>query len=72
MGTADRNHIHIWITVHHHLQLFSTHRGRSLGGKIRGERNGNLAHYSCLENSMDRAWQATINGVAKSRMQLSD
>ena len=34
MGTADRNHIHIWITVHHHLKLFSTHRGLSLGGKI--------------------------------------
>ena len=29
--------------------------------------NGNPLQYSCLENSMDRgAWQATVNGVAKS------
>ena len=28
--------------------------------------------YSCLENSMDRgAWQATVYGVTKSRMQLN-
>ena len=29
--------------------------------------------YSCLENSMDRgAWQATVNGVTKSRIRLSN
>ena len=34
--------------------------------------SGNLLHYSCLENSMDReAWQATIHGVARSQTQLS-
>ena len=33
-----------------------------------GERNGNPLQYSCLENPMDeRAWQATVHGVAKSR-----
>ena len=36
--------------------------GISLGGG-----NGNLLQYSCLENSMDRAWWATVHGVAKSR-----
>ena len=41
--------------------------GRSPGGG-----NDNLLQYSCLENSMDRgAWQATIQGVAKSRTRLS-
>ena len=31
------------------------------------------SQYSCLENSMDRgAGWATVQGVAKSRMQLSD
>ena len=38
-----------------------------------GELNGNPLQYSCLENSTDReAWKATVHGVAKSRMQLSD
>jgi len=42
--------------------------GRSPGGG-----NGNPLQYSCLENSMDRgAWWATVHGVAKSQMQLSD
>ena len=32
------------------------------------EGNGNSLQYSCLENSMGRgAWQATVQGVAKSR-----
>ena len=40
--------------------------GRSPGG-----RHGNLLHYSCLENPMDRgAWWATVPGVAKSQIQL--
>ena len=38
-----------------------------------GEGNGNPLQYSCLENPMDRgAWQATVHGVAKSQIQLSD
>ena len=42
--------------------------GRSPGGG-----RGNLLQYSCLENSMDRgAWRATVHGVAKSQIQLSD
>ena len=42
--------------------------GRSPGGG-----NGNPLQDSCLENPLDRgAWQATVQGVAKSRAQLSD
>ena len=42
-------------------------------GRSPGEGNGNSLQYSCLTNSMDRgAWWATVHGVAKSRMQLSD
>ena len=38
-----------------------------------GEENSNPLQYSCLENSMDRGfWQATVHGVAKSRIWLSD
>ena len=38
-----------------------------------GEGNGNLFQYSCLGNHMDRgACQATVYGVAKRWMQLSD
>ena len=38
-----------------------------------GEGNGNPLQYSCLENSMDRgAWRATVHGVTKSRIRLSD
>ena len=40
---------------------------------ILGEGNGNPLQYSCLENPMDGgAWQATVQGVAKSRTRLSD
>ena len=35
--------------------------------------NGNPLQYSCLENPMDRgAWWATVHGVTKSQMQLSN
>ena len=35
-------------------------------GRFRGEGNGNLLQYSCLENPMDRgAWWATVHGVPK-------
>ena len=36
------------------------------------EGNGNPLQYSCLGNPMHReGWQAIVNGVAKSRTQLS-
>ena len=42
-------------------------------GRSSGEGNGNPFQYSCLENPMDwGTWWATVHGVAKSRMQLSD
>ena len=42
-------------------------------GRFPGEENGNLLQYSSLGNPMDRgAWQATVQGIAKSRTQLSD
>ena len=42
-------------------------------GRSPGEGNGNALQYSCLENSMDRgAWRATVHGVAKSQIQLSN
>ena len=42
-------------------------------GKCPGEVNGNPLQYCCLENSMDRrAWQATVHGIAKSRVRLKD
>ena len=35
--------------------------------------NGNPLQSSCLENPMDRGvWRATVHGVAKSQIQLSD
>ena len=42
-------------------------------GRSPGERNGNPPQYSCLENPMDsRDCQATVHGVAKSRIRLSN
>ena len=42
-------------------------------GRSPGEGDGNPLQYSCLKNSMDRgAWLATVHGIAKSRIQLSD
>ena len=42
-------------------------------GRFPGGGNGHPLQYSCLENPMDGgAWQATVHGVAKSRMGLSD
>ena len=41
-------------------------------GRSPGEGNGNLFQYFCWENPMDRVtWQATVQGVAKSRTWLS-
>ena len=40
-------------------------------GRSSGVGNGNLLHYSCLKNSMDRGiWGATVHGITKSRTQL--
>ena len=37
------------------------------------EGNGTLLQYSCLENPMDGgAWWATVHGVAKNQIRLSD
>ena len=42
--------------------------GRSPGGG-----HGNPLQYSCLENLMDRgAWWATVHGVTKNRIRLSN
>ena len=44
-------------------------------GRSSGEENGNPLQYSYLENSnsLDRgAWQAIVQGVAKSQTRLSD
>ena len=42
--------------------------GRSLGGE-----HGNPLQYSCLENPMERGgWQATVLGVAKSQIRLTN
>ena len=44
-----------------------------VSGRSPGIGNGNPLQYSCLENPIDRgAWWATVNGVAKSRIRLSD
>ena len=41
-------------------------------GRSSGVGNGSPLQYSCLDNFMDReAWQATIQGVAKSQTQVS-
>ena len=38
-----------------------------------GDGNGNLFQHSCLEQPMDKgAWQATVNGIAKSQPRLSE
>ena len=42
-------------------------------GRSPGEGNGNPLQYSYLENPMDRqTCQATVHGVARSQIQLSD
>ena len=59
-------------------QPASTGEERDVGliprlGKIPGVGNGNPLQYSCLENSMDTgAWRATVHGVTKNRIQLSN
>ena len=53
--------------------LLAVQETLSESGRTPGEGNGNPLQYSCLENPMDGgAQQATVHGVAKSQMQLSD
>ena len=45
---------------------------QSLGQEDPLEKEHNPLQHSCLENPMDRgAWQATVQGVARSQTQLS-
>ena len=40
-------------------------------GRSPGVGNGNLLHYSCLENSIDRgAWPTTGHGVTKKELDM--
>ena len=42
-------------------------------GRSPGEGNGNPLQHSCLENPMDGgAWKATVHGVTKSWIRLSE
>ena len=42
-------------------------------GRFPSEENGNQLWYSCLGNPMDGGdWQATVRGVAKNQIWLSD
>ena len=42
-------------------------------GRSPGEGHGNPLQYSCLENSIDgEVWWATVHGVAKNQLQLSN
>ena len=42
-------------------------------GRSSGEGNDYPLQHSCLENSMDRGtWRATVHGIAKSQIQLSN
>ena len=42
-------------------------------GRSPGDGHGKPLQYSCLQNPMDRgAWWASVRGVTKSRIQLSD
>ena len=42
-------------------------------GRSPGEGNGYPLQYFCLKNSMDRgAWKATVHGLTKNRIQLSN
>ena len=40
-------------------------------GRCPGEGNGNALQYYCLENSMDRVWQATVHRVTKRQIRLN-
>ena len=53
--------------------LIISHPPSLVLGRSPGEGNGTPLWYSCLENPLDaEAWQATVHGVAKSQIRLSD
>ena len=55
------------------LRASAEDTGPILGWKDPLEKNGYSFQYSCPENSMERgAWQATVHGVTKSQMRLSE
>ena len=62
-----------WERIHLPRKETQGTRVQSLGlRRSPGKGNCNLCQHSSLENSMDRgAWQATVHGVTKSRIQLS-
>ena len=62
------------VTVVKNLPASAGDTGLILGsGRSPGEGNGYLLQYSCLENPMDRgAWWATVHGVTKRWMRLSE
>ena len=64
---ASNHHIVHWVfTVNLHNVLYVNYVSI-------GEGNGNPLQYSCLENPMDwGSWWATVHGVAKSQIRLSD
>ena len=63
-----------WWLTWSRICLYCRNQGLIPGmGRSPGEGNGNPLQNSCLENPMDRgAWWATVHGVAKSRIRLSD
>ena len=71
-------HIHVWGFPNGSVVKNPPANVGDVGSILRsggspGAGNGNLFHYSCLENSMDRgAWSAVVQWVAKSQTQLSD
>ena len=74
------NDTKIWISIEHvfvtELKILSQYYIITLfvlSQCMLGEGNGTPLQYSCLENPMDGgAWQASVNGVAKSQTGLSD
>ena len=65
---------HIGGSVEKNLSVNAGDMGSILGlGRSPGEGNGNPLQYPRLGNPMDRgAWWATVHGVAKGQIQLSD
>ena len=65
-----RIHFDIWQNQYNIVKLKNKIK---LKNKKKKKRNGNPLQYFCLENSVDRgAWQATVHGLPKSRIWLSD
>ena len=62
-----------WLSDKESISHCRRHRFDLQLGRSSGVGNGNPLQYSCLGNPMDRgAWQATVHGVAKSQMRLSN